>query len=71
MDQELLRQVTPYIDELGRRDARTDALAGNQDRYAMYLGLYSGGALDVSSWQAYRLAYEQEQERLAAEEASA
>lgn len=66
MNQEQLKQVTPYIDELGRRDARTDAQAGNQDRYSTYLALYSGGTLSVSNWQAYRSAYEREQQQMAA-----
>ena len=69
IDREHLEHVTPFIEELGRRDARTDAAAGNQDRYTHYLALYTDEALNVAQWQAYRTAYESEQAEMSAESA--
>lgn len=68
-DRENLEHVTPFIEELGHHDAITDERAGNQDRYTHYLALYNDGALNVSQWQAYRTAYENEQARISLESA--
>jgi hypothetical protein len=59
-----LDRVSPHIDEIGRSDARVDARAGNQDRYATYLAFLTDGHLSAPNWQAYRAAYEAERARL-------